>query len=78
MIIIVCILIWLLCAIIAYAIIKNLDPGEVEGDEAMAMFLCFLIWPALLIWGIGYLIFHKLSAFGEFAAGFIAHLFKKD
>lgn len=72
------ILIWLLCAIIAYGIVKNIDPDEVEGNEVMAMFLCFIIWPLLLIFGIGYLAFHELTKFGEFAAGFISHLFKED
>ena len=74
----ICILIWLICAIIAYGIIKNIDPDYVEGDEVLVMYLCFAIWPLFLLIGIGYLIFHKLSKLGEFVAGFINSLFKED
>lgn len=76
--IVICILIWLLCAIIEYGIIKAIDPDEVEGDEELIMWLCFLLWPLFLMIGIGYLIFHELSKLGEFVAGFINHMFKED
>ncbi len=76
--IIVFILLWLLCAIIAYGIIKVVDPDYVEGDEVLVMYLCFLLWPLLLIWGIGYLLLRKMIKLGEFVAGFISSLFKED
>lgn len=76
--IIVVFLVWLMCAVIAYGIIKVIDPDEIEGEEAFSMFMCVMVWPFLLIVGIGYLLLSKLSKLGEFAAGFITSLSSGD
>lgn len=72
------ILVWLMCAVITYGIIKAKNPDEIEGEEVFSMFMCLMVWPFLLIFGIGYLLLSKLSKLGEFVAGFINSLFSGD
>lgn len=77
--ILLCIALWTLCAVIAYGVVKFIDPREVEGDEASVMLMCFLIWPYFALIGIGYIFFRWLSKFGEFVAGFLSGLLgRKD
>ena len=68
---------WTICAVIAYAIVGYIAPGEVEGNEIEAMALCFTNWYLLFLIGIGYLIFSTLSKVGDWTRGFLVGLFRK-
>lgn len=73
---------WIMCAIVAYGIMKYKDDtNEMEGAETLWMGVCLAIWPILLIMGIGSLIgsflLKKLSNLGEFVGGFLYGAFGK-
>ena len=81
-IVIFAIIVWILCAVITYGVMKYKDDtNEMEGDEVLWMGVCIATWPIFLIMGIGSLIgsflLKKLSNLGEFVGGFLYGAFKK-
>ena len=71
MIVVLCLLIWTLCAVITYGVIKHLYPDEVYGDEALVMEICMVMWPILAFIRIMRAALLWLSKFGEFVGGFL-------
>lgn len=69
---------WILGAILTYAVIGYVAPHEVEDDEVIAMSLCLMLWPFLLVFGMGYVIVKLLSMFGDWLRGFLVGLFGKQ
>ena len=78
MIYIALILAWMFCSIVTYAIVGYINPDEVEGEEALSMFVCLISWPLLMVIGFGYFVVRLLSKLGDWLRGFLTGLIKKD
>lgn len=74
------ILIWIICSIITYGVLRYVLPNEVVGDELVIMLSCLAIWPVLILMLIsvkaGRFALDKMSDVGELVAGFIGSIFK--
>jgi len=63
-------------AAITLGILIHLDWDEWEEDRALGMFVCYISWPFLTIFGIGYLIMKNIGKLGLFVAGFLDSMSK--
>lgn len=78
MIVVLVLLIWTLCAVITYGVIKHIYPEEVIGDEVFMMGMCMVTWPILAFIGIMQIALLWLSKFGEFVGGFLDVVFHDE
>lgn len=74
-------IVWTICAVLAYAIVGYIDPDEVEGFEAEAMWICFLTWPLIaLVCAVVIpirFICRQMTKLGDWLRGFLVGLFGK-
>lgn len=76
MIIILLLLLNFIPAAIALGILIHRDPYEWGDDIAFGMFICYISWPFLTIFHIGYLIMNNIGKLGLLVAGFLDSIAK--
>ena len=62
---------WVICAGITCGCMMHFIPDEWGDTPVFCMWMCLMVWPMLLLMGIGYIVLKQLSKVGSFFAGFL-------